>query len=73
VIVTKGGLVFGGCGDMAFHAVDKTSGRDLWTFPLPRGVSATPMSYRAKNGKQYVVVATGNGSDAVLMAFALGE
>jgi len=71
VIVTKGGLVFAGCGDAAFHAIDKTTGRDLWTFPLPRRVSATPMTYRGKNGRQYVVVATGNGADAVLMAFAL--
>ena len=73
VIVTKGGLVFGGCGDMAFHAVDKTNGRDLWTYPLPRRVTATPMSYRAKDGAQIVVVATGSGSDASLMAFALND
>jgi hypothetical protein len=29
------------------------------------------MTYRAKNGKQYVVIATGSGPYAVLMAFAL--
>jgi quinoprotein glucose dehydrogenase len=73
VIVTKGGLVFAGCGDMAFHAVDKTNGRDLWTFPLPRRVTGTPMTYRGSNGKQYLVVATSTGSDATLVAFGLGE
>jgi hypothetical protein len=29
------------------------------------------MTYRAKDGRQYVVVATGAGADAELMAFAL--
>jgi glucose dehydrogenase len=73
VIVTKGGLVFAGSGDTALHAIDKTTGRDLWTFPLPRRVTATPMSYLGKNGNQYVVVATGDGADAVLMAFGLPD
>jgi quinoprotein glucose dehydrogenase len=71
VIVTKGGVIFVGGGDTAFHAIDTVTGRDLWTFPLPRATTATPMTYRAKNGKQYVVIATGSGSDAVLMAFTL--
>jgi len=71
VIVTKGGLVFGGCGDTLFHAVDKSTGRDLWTFPVPQRVTATPMSYRGKDGRQYVVVATGTGANASLMAFSL--
>jgi quinoprotein glucose dehydrogenase len=60
VIVTKGGLVFAGCGDAAFHAIDKATGHERWTFPLPRRVTATPMTYRAKDGRQYVVVATGS-------------
>src|SRR5580658_4597125 len=50
VIVTRGGLVFAGCGDAAFHAIDKATGNELWTFPLPRRVTATPMTYRGKNG-----------------------
>jgi hypothetical protein len=29
------------------------------------------MTYRAKNGKQYVVIATGARTDAELVAFAL--
>jgi glucose dehydrogenase len=71
VIVTKGGLLFAGCGDMAVHALDKTTGQDLWTYALPRRTTATPATYLGKDGRQYVVIATGNGTDAVLMAFAL--
>ena len=50
---------------------DKTTGKDLWTFPLPRRTTATPLTYIGKDGRQYVVIATGNGTDAVLLAFAL--
>jgi glucose dehydrogenase len=71
VIVTKGGLIFAGCGDSAVHAIDKATGKDLWTFQLPRRTTATPMTYIGKDGRQYVVIATGNGTDAVLLAFAL--
>jgi quinoprotein glucose dehydrogenase len=71
VIVTAGGLVFVGGGDGALHAVDTDTGRELWKGALARRSSATPMTYRAKNGKQYVVVATGARTDAELVAFAL--
>ncbi len=70
-IVTKGGLVFVGGGDKALHAFDKTTGRELGRFPLPRRVNGTPMTYRSRSGRQSVVVATGSGSDAALVAFAL--
>jgi len=72
-IVTKGGLVFVGGGDDAIHAVDADTGADVWHAPLPRRTAATPMTYRARNGKQYVVIATGAGEDAALVAFALGD
>ena len=71
VIVTAGGLVFAGGGDGALHAVDTETGRELWKGALARRSSATPMTYRAKNGKQYVVIATGARTDAELVAFAL--
>jgi glucose dehydrogenase len=29
------------------------------------------MTYRAKSGRQFVVIATGSGADASLVAFAL--
>lgn len=69
-IVTKGGLVFIGGGDSALHAVDKRTGEDLWTYPLPNRTTATPMTYGTET-RQYVVIATGSGADATLLAFAL--
>jgi quinoprotein glucose dehydrogenase len=72
-IVTKGGLIFVGGGDNALHAVDKGTGEELWSYDLPRRTSGTPMTYAAGDGRQYVVIATGSGTDAVLVAFALGK
>jgi glucose dehydrogenase len=71
-IVTKGGLIFVGGADTALHALDKTTGAEIWKIDLPRRTSATPMTYRARSGKQFVVIATGGGRDAALMAFAVG-
>jgi quinoprotein glucose dehydrogenase len=72
-IVTAGGLVFVGGGDGALHAVNTDTGADLWSAPLPRRSSGTPMTYRAKNGKQYVVIAVGARADAELVAYALKQ
>lgn len=70
-IVTRGGLVFVGGNDYGLSAFDKTTGRELWRHPLPRQAAATPMTYRTASGRQFVVVATGRGDDAALVAFAL--
>jgi quinoprotein glucose dehydrogenase len=72
-LVTAGGLVFVGGGDAALHAFDKATGRELWKADLPRRTTATPMTYRAASGRQFVVIATGAGQDAALVAFALSE
>lgn len=69
LLITKGGLIFAGGGDTAFHAVDKTSGRELWSTPTLE-TTGTPMTY-AIGGRQFVVVATGRGDAATLLAFAL--
>ncbi|MCC7415652.1 MAG: pyrroloquinoline quinone-dependent dehydrogenase [Acidobacteria bacterium] len=69
-LVTKGGLIFVGGGDLAFHAVDKTSGRELWSAPTLE-TTGTPMTYQTRSGKQFVVVATGRREEATLRAFAL--
>lgn len=69
LLITKGGLIFAGGGDAAFHAVDKTSGRELWSTPTLE-TTGTPMTY-AVGGRQVVVVATGRGEAATLLAFAL--
>ena len=36
----------------------------------PRRTNANPMAYRARSGRQFVVIATGGGPDAALVAFA---
>jgi quinoprotein glucose dehydrogenase len=69
-IVTAGGLVFVGGGDVGLNAVDTISGETLWRFPFDARTTATPMTFRA-NGKQYVVIAKGRGETAELVAFAL--
>jgi quinoprotein glucose dehydrogenase len=69
-IVTAGGLVFIGGGDLAFHAIDKTSGRDVWSAPT-RETTGTPMTYEARSGRQFVLIATGRGAEATLLAYAL--
>lgn len=72
-IVTKSGLIFVSGGDASFHALDAATGAELWTHAFGRRSLATPMSYAAKDGRQYVVVATGNGANASLVAFALAR
>lgn len=62
-IVTASGLVFVGATDDArFRAFDARSGKELWTVPVGGAAEATPATYEARDGKQYVVItATGGG------------
>ena len=71
VLVTKGGLVFGGGGEPYLYAFDKATGREVWRGATPYQIGASPMSYKARSGRQFVVVATGAGPDAALVSFAL--
>jgi quinoprotein glucose dehydrogenase len=58
-IVTAGGLVFSASTmDNKIFAFDSESGSELWSFELPAGGQATPMTYTL-NGKQYLVIAAG--------------
>ena len=58
-IATAGGLVFTSATmDNFIRAFDSQSGKELWSFELPAGGQATPMTYTFK-GKQYVVIAAG--------------
>ena len=70
-IVTGGGLLFVTGGGTALYAIDKTTGATLWSADLGRRAYAVPMTYRTRAGRQYVVIATGAGADAELVAFAL--
>ena len=69
-IVTQGGLVFVGGGEDALYAFDKRTGREVWSAPLPERSTATPMTYRTENGRQFVLIATGSGASQELVAFA---
>jgi quinoprotein glucose dehydrogenase len=58
-IATAAGLVFTSATmDNFIRAFDSQSGTELWSFELPAGGQATPMTYTFK-GKQYVVIAAG--------------
>ena len=70
-IVTKGGLLFVSGGGSVLYAIDKKNGRTLWSADLGKRAYAVPMTYRTRAGRQYVVIATGAGRDAELVAFAL--
>jgi glucose dehydrogenase len=71
VLVTKSGLILIGGGDPFLYAFDKGTGKELWRVPTPFRTSGNPMTYRTRAGRQFVVIATGGGSDATIAAFAL--
>lgn len=79
-IQTASGLVFiGATMDKYFRAFDADNGNELWRFELPFAGNATPMTYRAKSGRQFVVIAAGGHGplgttpgDAIV-AFALPD
>jgi quinoprotein glucose dehydrogenase len=72
-IVTGGGLVFLTGGGSVLYAMDKASGAALWQAELGGPGYAVPMTYQTRGGRQYLVIATGEGENAVLKAFALRE
>lgn len=78
-LATAGGLVFiGATDDSRFRAFDSKTGKELWVEKIDAGAHSAPITYRGKDGKQYVVItATGGGflgdrsrADTVI-AFAL--
>jgi len=70
-IVTAGGLVFIGGGDPYLYAFDKATGREIARVPTPQRTTANPMTYRTRAGRQFVVIASGTGTDGTLAAFTL--
>lgn len=76
-IVTAGGLVFiAATLDQRLHAYDIETGTELWSARLPAGGKATPMTYRGKSGRQYVVISAGGdggrfGKSDRVVAFAI--
>lgn len=72
-MVTRGGLIFVTGGGTTLYAVDKTTGQTLWQADLGQQGYAVPMTYQTNSGRQFVVIATGEGENAVLRAFALPQ
>ena len=59
-LVTAGGLVFVSASmDGHLRAFDVETGEELWDDRLPAGGNANPMSYRGRDGRQYVLIAAG--------------
>ena len=70
--VTKGGLIFATGGGDVLYALDTGDGRVRWQHALPAGRGySNPITYRTGDGRQFVVIATGAGENAELVAFAL--
>ncbi|MYI74142.1 MAG: PQQ-binding-like beta-propeller repeat protein, partial [Acidobacteria bacterium] len=72
-MATATGLVFIGGGDPYLYAFDAATGREISRAPTEFRTSGNPMTYVSGSGRQFVVIATGAGPDASLVAFALPE
>lgn len=61
-IVTAGGLVFTSATiDPHLHAFDSETGKELWSYELPAGANATPMTYDWKGAQYLIICAGGHG------------
>ena len=72
-LVTKGGLVFSTGGGRVLYAIDSRSGNTVWEYDLGQIAYSNPMTYRTREGKQFLVIATGGGANSKLVAFSLKE
>jgi quinoprotein glucose dehydrogenase len=72
-VVTASGLIFIAGGGRTLYAIDVANGGIRWQHPLKYSGSSNPMTYRTRDGRQYVVIATGAGNFAELRAFALQD
>jgi quinoprotein glucose dehydrogenase len=74
-MVTAGGVVFiGATRDRRFRAFDSRTGKELWSVRTDYNITAVPISYQGKDGKQYIAVTaatSGQGGNESLLVFAL--
>jgi quinoprotein glucose dehydrogenase len=62
-ITTASGLTFiGGTDDSRFRAFDSKTGKELWMAKLDYSAHATPLTWKGKDGRQYVGVTASGGS-----------
>ncbi len=67
LLTTGGNLIFtGGTNDKQFRAFDAKTGKVLWQYNMPSGVTAVPSSFEI-DGEQYIAVQAGWGIDAQRM------
>jgi lanthanide-dependent methanol dehydrogenase len=60
-LATAGGLVFYGTMEGWLKALDQRTGRELWRFKTPSGITGSPIAYTGPDGKQYIAVLSGLG------------
>ena len=72
-MTTASGLIFIGGGEPYLYAFDAATGREISRTPTELRTSGNPMTYVGRSGRQFVVIATGAGPDAALVAFALRD
>ena len=72
-IVTRSGLLFVTGGGQVLYAIDVRNGSTLWQHDFGRVAYSVPMTYATGDGRQFVVVATGAGANAELVAFTIGN
>ena len=67
LLTTGGNLIFtGGTNDKIFRAFDAKTGKVLWEYNMPSGVTAVPSSFEV-DCEQYIAVQAGWGIDAQRM------
>jgi len=59
--VTARDVAFYGTMDRMFKAVDAKTGQQLWQIRAPSGFIGQPITYRGKDGVQYVAIMSGVG------------
>ena len=68
VVVTAGGLIFGGAkSDSTMRAYDKDTGKVIWEFRIPAGPEGIPAVYEV-DGREYVVISARPNSDVPVSA-----
>jgi quinoprotein glucose dehydrogenase len=70
-MVTAGGLAFiGATDDSRFRAFETATGKLLWEAKLPATASSGPVSYRGRDGRQYIAIVATGGNNAGVPASA---
>ena len=60
-LVTAGDVAFYGTMDRWFKAVDAKTGKVLWQFHAGSGIIGQPVTYKGRDGTQYVAILSGVG------------